>query len=183
MIKINDILESINTGLKTHYFKDITTYGVCDLVVKKDLEDKDVTVPAFYTGDGQYSYVLEDTNGLIIYYRILKFTNDEDLESGVGRDSLTTENYEIRAIFYGQQIAIEQSCEDINLPLAKEFKKLIPRRVDLVDTNRIVVKEIIYNKETLKKEEFTPFSPDSVLFAIDLDITIKGIEQCNELNC
>ena len=184
MIKINDILEYVNDGLKTHYFKDITTYGVAELVTRKDnYEDVDIITPAIYDGNGNYNYIQKDTNGLNIYHRILSFDNEEDLEEGFGRNSLTTENYTIRTVFFGQQIAIEQSCNDINYYLAKEFKKLIPRSLDLVDTNRILVTGINYDKEQIKKEESVDFSPESVLFTIDMDIVIKGIETCNELSC
>ena len=183
MIKINDILGLINDGLKTHYFKDITTYKVAELVTRKDIEDKDYTRPAIYSGDGNYTFIQDDTSGLNIYHRILSLENEEDLDSGFGRNSLTTENYKIRTVFFGQQIAIEQSCEDINYYLAKEFKKLIPRRLDIADTNRISITNINYVKNSIKKDEYVEFSPDSVLFTIDLDIVIKGIEECNELKC
>lgn len=183
MIKINDILEYVNEGLKTHYYKDITTHLVAELNVREDLNGNEVTKPAIYEGNGNYNFLQKDTNGLNIYHRILSLENDEDLENGFGRNSLTTENYKIRTVFFGQKIAIKESCEDINLYLAKEFKKLIPRRIDLPDTNRISITFINYDKENIKKEEFIDYSADSILFTIDMDIVIKGIEFCNKLSC
>ena len=151
MIKINDILKLVNDGLKTHYYKDIDTKLVAELVVRQDSEGNDETRPAIYTGKDNYSFIQEDTHGLNIYHRILSFDNEEDLEGGFGRGALTTEDYKIRIVFFGQQIAINESCSDINLYLAKEFKKLIPRTINLPDTNRISVTGINYDKEKNKE--------------------------------
>ena len=182
MNRINDILRIINDGLKTHYFKDITTYGVTDLVVNKNV-DGEPFAPAIYDGNGDYNFIQDDTKGLIIYHRILEQTNEEDLEDGFGRNSLTTESYSIKTVFYGQQIAIEEACEDINYYLANEFKKLIPRRVNIDDTNRIVVTSVDTNKENISNDENIIFAPESILFAINSTITIKTIENCNIINC
>jgi len=179
MIKINDILNaetnSVNASLKTHYFKDITTYGVTELVEISEGNTK----PCIYTGDGNYQYVQTDTDGLIIYHRILGFDNDEDLDLGFGRNGLTTETYSIKSVFYGQQIAIEKDCEDISYYLAKEFKKLIPRTLDLNDINRISVSGINYDKNSIKEEEGLVVVPSSILFSLDLSIVIKSTENCN----
>jgi len=184
MIKINEILELVNSGFKTHYFKDITTYEVCNIITKEDSEGNEIKQPAIYQGRGNYSTILEDSKGLVIYHRIESFENDEDVEGGFGRDSMTTETYTIKTVFWGQQAAIEDdNCEDINLYLAKEFKKLVPRRLDLVDTNRITVTGINYDKEGLKEDEGLKYSPESVLFSLSLNIIIKGIERCNDLTC
>lgn len=183
MIKINDILKLVNDGLTNHYYKDIETKLVAELVTRQDSEGNDETRPAIYTGNGNYEFIQNDIHGLNIYHRILSFDNDEDLEGGFGRSSLTTENYSIRIVFFGQQVAINESCNDVNLYLAKEFKKLIPRSFDLADTNRISVIGIDYDKEKIKNEEFIDYNPDSVLFTIDMNVIIKGIETCNELSC
>jgi len=183
MIKIDDILKAVNDGLKLHPFKDIKTYEVCRLIAREDSEGNEVLRPAIYEGAGSYKFIQDDTNGLTIYHRIISFENEEDLDSGFGRNSLTTESYSIRTVFFGQKNAIEESCEDIDLYLAKDFKNLVPRRINLPDTNRIVVTGINYDKESIKKEEFIEYNSDSVLFTIDIDITIKGIEDCKELSC
>jgi len=183
MIKIEDILEEVNNGIKTHYFKGITTYCVAELITMGGDGTEERITPAVYEGSGNYDYIINDNEGLIVYHRILEFDNEEDLGGGFGRGSLTTETYSVKSVFYGQQIAIDQSCKDINYNLAKEFKKLIPRRVDLEDTNRIVVTSINYNREEISKEENIKHSPESVLFSMDMEIAIKGIEVCNELKC
>lgn len=183
MIKITDIIEGINGNLKTHYFKDITTFGICKVIRREDSEGDEVFIPAKFEGDGNYSSVIDDNSGLLIWAIIKDFENDEDEDEGFGRNSLTTETYEVRFVFFGQSIAINQDCEDIDLYLAKEFKKLIPRRQNLADTNRLKVTGIKYDKEDLESEEYTPFNADTVLFAIDTEIIIKGIEQCNDLKC
>lgn len=183
MIKINDILKLINEGFKTHYFKDIKTNLIAELVVVTDQEGEEREVPAIYEGSGNYRSLQDDNNGLNIYHRIEDFKNDEDPDAGFGRNSLTTENYSMKAVFFGQQPAIEDSCEDINFPLSKEFKKLIPRSFDLQDTNRISVTGIEYDREKIKKEEGLEFSPESVFFVISYEVMIKSLEECNELKC
>ena len=108
MIKINDILELINTGLKTHYYKDINTNLVAELIVRQDIEGNEVLRPAFFEGNGNYRFAQDDINGLNIYHRIIgEVDNDEDLDGGFGRGSLTTEEYSISTVFFGQRIAIK----------------------------------------------------------------------------
>ena len=50
MIKINDIITEINNSFKTHYFKDITTYKIAELITREDSEGNEITRPAIYTG-------------------------------------------------------------------------------------------------------------------------------------
>jgi len=182
MIKITDILGLLNEGFKTHYYKDIKTYKVCELVKQSE---ESIPRPATYDGRGNYTFIQDDTNGLIIYHRIIdQLENEEDLELGFGRNSQTKETYTVKSVFFGQQPAIEDdNIEDINYYLAKEFKKLMPRTLDLADTNRIVVTGIEYNKEVVKEEEGVEYVPESILFSINSTITITGIEQCNTLTC
>lgn len=178
MIKISSILNEVNNSLMTHYFENITTYNVSKIINKDE-----ISFPGVYVGAGNYQSIIEDSKGLIIYPRILDFENDEDLELGFGRNSLTTETYQIRYVFFGNQIEIERSCQDINYYLAKEFKKLFPRTLDLADTNIIKVTGIEYDKETVKETEFVDYTPESVLFYIDIEVMIKGLEECNSLTC
>jgi hypothetical protein len=180
MIKINDILKLVNDGIKTHYFKDITTYKVAELLNQNGSDKK---FPAIYEGNGNYNFIQADSSGLTVYHRITEFDNEEDLKEGFGRNPLTIETYKIKTVFFGSQNAINESCENINFNLAKEFKKLIPRRVDVSDTNRITVSGINYDKEEIKEQEFIESNEDSILFVLDLEIIIKGIEVCNTLNC
>jgi len=187
MIKINDILNaktnSVNASLKEHYFKDITTYGVCEL--KKSNGDEDsIPKPHVYTGNGEWTFIQDDTKSLIIYHRIIKLDNDEDFDAGWGRNPLFSESYEIKSVFYGQQLAIEDDdCEDINLTLAQEFKKLIPRTLTLVDTNSIKVTSIETVKDTVADDEGLVIAPSSVCFSLTLNIEIKSTENCTTLNC
>lgn len=186
MIKINEILEVVNTGLKTHYFKDINTFGVTELVTREDAEGTEITRPAIYEGKGNYQFMQSDTNGLIIYHRIVgEVENDEDEEKGFGRNSLTTLVYPIKSVFYGQQIAINDDCEDINLYLADEFKKLVPRRLNVSGEHRttITVTNVNYDKNAIKEEEGLEIVPESVLFTLDLDVKIMTTENCNTLTC
>jgi hypothetical protein len=185
MIKINDILEIVNDGLKTHYFKDINSYLVAELVTREDIEGNEITTPAIYVGDGNYQFIQDDTQGLIIYHRILSFDNEEDTELGFGRNSLNIENYQIKTVFYGQQPVIEKDCEDINYYLAKEFKSLVPKRLNVSGQHRttITVSGIEYDKNIVKDAEGLEFIPESVLFSLNLNIKIKILESCNELKC
>lgn len=188
MIKINDILNaetnSINAGLKAHYFKDITFHGVAELVERENSLGESIERPAIYDGKGDYTFIQDDTKGLIVYHRIVgEVSNDEDLSAGFGRNSLTTLTYTIKSVFYGQQAAIEVDCEDINFYLATEFKKLVPRSLTLDDINRITVTGINYDKNAISEEEKIDFVPESVLFTLDLSIVIKTTENCNTLTC
>jgi len=186
MIKINDILELVNTGLKTHYFKDIKTFKVAELITREDSEEEEVIRPSIYSGDGDYEFIQDDTSGLIIYHRIDgAVENEEDEEKGFGRNSLVTETYPIKTVFYGQQNLINDDNEDINLYLAKEFKKLIPRRLNVSGEHRttITVGDINYDKESIKTDEGLEIVPESVLFTLDLSIKIVSIESCNNLTC
>jgi len=185
MIKITDILKTVNDGFKTHYFKDITTYKVAELVSREDSEGNNITRPAIYKGNGDYEFIQDDSKGLIIYHRILDFSNEEDTEGGFGRNTLTTEEYSVKTVFYGQQIAINEDCEDINYYLAKEFKKLVVRRLNESGVHRttITVTGIDYDKNSIKDEEGLRIVPESVLFALELNIKIRTLETCNTLNC
>ena len=178
MIKINDIIQLVNDGLSNHYFKDIKFHKLTELVIREE-----ETVPAIYTGNGQYQFIQEDTNGLLIYHRITgEVVSDEDLDSGFGRNSKTTETYPIKAVFYGQQSAFETSNEDINFNLAKEFKKLIPRTFNLADRVIVTPGGINYNKEEIKESESIVFNPESVIFTIDYSVKIMSLNSCTELN-
>ena len=186
MIKINDILKVVNEGFKTHYFKDINTFEVTELVTRTDSEGEDTTHPAIYKGDGNYQFIQNDTNGLIIYHRIVGvIDNDEDEEKGFGRNSLVTEIYPIKTVFYGQQSLIKQDTEDINLYLANEFKKLVPRRLNVSGEHRttITVSDINYDKELIKTDEGLEIVPESVLFTLSLSVKIVTMESCNNLTC
>ena len=186
MIKINDILEIVNNGFKTHYFKDIKTFGVTELVTRTDIEGEEISTPAIYVGNGNYEFIQDDTNGLNIYHRIDGVVdNDEDQEKGFGRNSMTTETYSIKTVFYGQQAAIEKSIEDLNFNLAKEFKKLVPRRLNVSGEHRTTIKvgEISYNKEDIQEAEGLKSVPESILFTLDLDVKITTLEECNNLSC
>jgi len=186
MIKINDILEEVNTAIKTHYFKDITTYKVVDLVKRNDIEGEENINPAIYIGDGEYNFIQDDTKGLIVYHRIDgEVENEEDTEKGFGRNSLITETYPIKTVFYGQQGLIEKDAEDINLYLAKEFKKLIPRKLNISGESRtsITVASINYDKEAIQDDEGLKIVPESVLFTLELEIKIVSLEACNILKC
>ncbi len=186
MIKINDILEVVNTSLKTHYFKDIKTFKVAELVTRTDAEGEDVVRPAIYEGNGNYQFIQDDTNGLIIYHRIDgTVENDEDEEKGFGRNSQVTEIYPIKTVFYGQQGLIQQDNEDINLYLANEFKKLVPRRLNVSGEHRttITVSDINYDKESIKTDEGLAIVPESVLFTLSLSVKIITMESCNNLTC
>ena len=185
MIKINDILKVVNEGFKTHYYKDITTYEVAELVTREDIEGNEITVPALYVGDGQYQYLQDDTKGLIIYHRIINFANDEDTDLGFGRNSLNIENYEIKTVFYGQQPSIEKDCEDINYYLAKEFKKLVIRKLNVSGQHRtsITVSNIDYDKTSIKDAEGLEIVPESVLFTLTLNLKINVLESCEDLGC
>ena len=69
--------------------------------------------------------------------------SDEDKDEGFGRFPLTTIKYEVKTVFYGQQAIIStDNCDDLNLELSNEFKKLIPRRLSLVDNNSIIVTDV-----------------------------------------
>ena len=185
MIEINDILKDVNNGLKTHYYKDIKFYEVSELITREDIEGSEIISPEIYKGDGQYEHIQDDTKGLIIYHRIISFDNDEDTEKGFGRNSLNTENYEIKTVFYGQQPSIKKDCEDINYVLAKEFKKLVPRRLNVSGEHRtsITVGSIDYDKTSIKEEEGLKIVPESVLFTLTLSVKIIVLENCNELTC
>ena len=90
MIKINEILEHVNKALKTHYFKDITSYGVAELVVREDSDEKDVTRPTILGSDGEYKFIQRDTNGLNIYHRIVgEIESEEDADGGFGKNQGT----------------------------------------------------------------------------------------------
>lgn len=185
MIKIEDILGLVNDGLKTHYFKDITTHKLAVIIERTDDEGTILKIPSIYKGRGNYESIQDDTKGLIIYHRIIgEVINDEDLEGGFGRNSGTTETYPIRTVFYGQQPSIEDdNCEDINYFLAREFKKLFPRRFNLVDISRLTVGAINYDRETITEDEGIKTVPESVLFTIDSEIKIITTENCVTLTC
>lgn len=185
MNKIEDILGLLNDGFKTHYYKDITTYKVCVIVEKEDEEGTILKIPSIYRGRGNYDTLQDDTKGLIIYHRIIgEIDNEEDTDNGFGRNSLTTETYPIRSVFYGQQPSIENdNCEDINYLLAREFKKLFKRRFDLDDIVRATVGNINYDRTVITEEEGIKTVPESVLFTIDSEIKIITTENCVELTC
>lgn len=184
MIKINDILKLINNEFKKHYFKDITTHGIAELVVREDSEEKEVTRPAIIQDNGDYNFLQIDSNGLNIYHRIVGEVDiDEDADGGFGRFPLITETYPIRIIIFGNSNVFDKSCGDINLELVKEFKSLIPRRIDIKESNRISVTGFDVDKRRISREEFIEYNPESVLFTIDLEVIIKGLNVCNELKC
>lgn len=183
MIKINDIIQLINTSLKTHYLKDITAYDQITELIGQDDEDA-IKRPAIYDGNGNYRFIQEDTRGLIIYHRLISLGNEEDQEKGFGRNSLTKETYELKSVFYGQQAPIKTDNEDINYLLSQEFKKLYPRTVSLSNKIRIsVTGNIEYNKKTIEDEEGLKTVPESVCFTITSNIVVLNTENCNELTC
>lgn len=180
MTQINDILKIINENIKSHYFKDITTFETVELISRNGSDEK---FPAKFEGSGNYEFIQTDTSGLIVYHRIASLKNEDDLDSGFGRNSLTKETYDIKTIFFGSQNNINQSCENINFYLAQEFKKLIPRNVNIKDRNSIKITGIGYDREEIKETEFIQYNQDSVLFSLDLEITVKRLESCKDLNC
>ena len=183
MIKINDILELVNDELKTHYFKDITFYKVAELIGQKEGEEPTIKRPAIQEGHGNYRFIQDDARGLIVYHRIIgEVENDEDMDDGFGRNSLTTEKYTIKTVFYGQQQAINIDVEDVNLYLAKEFKKLYPRNLTTLDKrNRIAITSIDYDKVVIAEDEGIEIVPESILFAINSTITITSTENCTTI--
>jgi hypothetical protein len=176
MIKINDILGLLNDSLAAHSFKDIVFHKIARLVEKDE-----VLAPRKYTGSGELTDIIEDAKGLIVYHRILNVDNNDDLEGGFGRNSLTTETYTILTVFYGNQIAINDDCEDHNYTLANEFKKLIPRRYPLTDINSVKIIDINYDKNALSDQEGIAIIPENILFSIESEIEVKKIEKCEIL--
>lgn len=178
MNKIKDIITDINDVIKSHSVKDIQFNGVCELITKKE-----VTQPCKYIGGGEYEPVINDTSGLIVYHRILSFENDEDLEGGFGRNSLTTENYSMLMVVYGNMNVVKQSIEDENYNLSMEFKKLIPRKTTLTDIHRISVISVDNNKQDLSEQEGLNLMPENILFGIEYNVAIRTTENCNILEC
>jgi hypothetical protein len=182
MIEINDILALINTALSGHYFKDITFYKVAEL--KKQNSEDQIERPYVFQGDGNYSFVQDDTKGLIVYHRILDYTTEEDNDSGFGRNPMTVEKYLIRSVFYGNKSAINKSCEDLNLLLVKEFRSLLPRRIEgLIDSNSLKVTKNIINQKELSEDEGLTLTPENISFAIEFEFTLKTTRNCVDLSC
>lgn len=177
MNNINNIVTDINKSFKTHNIKDIKFFGVCDLVEKNEK-----TTPCELNGS-EYTPVLNDTSGIVVYHRILDFDNDEDLEEGYGRNSLTTENYSMLSVFYGNLKVIEQGCLDNNQLLATEFKKLLPRNVSITDIHRINCTGLELNKTDLTTQEGIELIPENIIFGINYNVVIKTTENCNTLSC
>lgn len=176
--KITDILPIINAAFATHYFKDIQFYGLAEIIEKKE-----VKTACVYSGAGEYTPILEDTKGLIVYHRLISFDNEEDTDGGFGRFPLTTETYKLLTVFFGNQNAIEKDCKDINHYLVLEFKKLLPRTLNLGVSNNVSVSGINYDKIDLADSEGIDLIPENVLFALELTVVLKFVESCNTLKC
>ena len=189
MNRLHYIVDEINTALKGHWFKQLTTIGVADQIEKDGQR-----IPAVYKGFGDYEPVgFNDALPLQLYHRVLSVDNEEDPDEGFGSHTMMKEDYSMTSVFYGNQRQVSDSNTDINRRLADEFKSLFPKRLNkaqLTNINAfnsfINIVSVDLDKQSVFKEEMPDskyrIPPEAILFSIHYTITLS-YNDCKVLSC
>ena len=171
---LNDILNEINTDLKTVSFgSQITAFVLCSQQTRDDQ-----TFPVLNTGNGQGEIIeWDDKDDLRLYHRnIAPMEEESDPTQGVGANPSRLHVYFLRAVFIGTRKALTVEGFEDNENFARNIQNVFPTFLSGQEIVQVITMEV--EKQNVYTEEYDgvklkDLALDGIAFWINYTVKAK----------